>query len=139
MKKKVTKRIKTRAIAGRATPAPPLGPTLGQAGINIGEFVQKFNDATKGEAGENVIVHIRVYEDRSYDFTAKTPETSRLILKAAGMEKGGGKHTSKAGKITKAQAKEIAEKKMRDLNAKDVEGAIRIVEGSARSAGIEVK
>ena len=140
MAKKLTKRIKVRAIGGRATPAPPLGPTLGQAGINIGDFVTKFNAATQKIAGETVTVHLNVYEDRSYDFAVKTPPVSGLILKAAGVEKGSGKNvTTKAGKITKAQALEIAKKKMPDLNAKDEEGAIRIVAGSARSMGIEVK
>ena len=139
MAKKVIKRVKTRAVAGKATPAPPLGPTLGQAGINIGDFVQKFNAASQQYAGETVVVHINVYEDRSYDFTVKTPAVSSLIFKAAGVEKGSGKpNSSKVGKITKAQVKEIAERKMPDLNAKDIEGAMKIIEGSARQAGIEV-
>lgn len=127
-------------MAAKATPAPPLGPALGQAGINIGDFVTKFNAATKNMAGDKVSVVVSVYEDRSYDFVVKTPPVTGLILKAAGVEKGSGKpNTSKVGKITKAQAQAIAEKKMPDLNAKDMAGAIRIVEGSARSAGIEVK
>lgn len=138
--KKVTKNIKVRALGGKATPAPPLGPTLGQAGINIGDFVTKFNAATKDLAGQNVTVHIAVYEDRTYDFKVKTTPASDLILKAAGVEKGSGKNiASKAGKITRAQALEIAKKKMQDLNAKDDEGAINIIAGSARSMGIEVK
>jgi len=140
MAKKITKKIKLQIQAAKATPAPPLGPALGQAGINIGDFVTKFNAATQKMAGDKVGVSITVYEDRSYDFVVKTPPVSGLIFKAAGVEKGSGKNTAtKAGKITKAQAKEIAEKKMPDLNAKDIEGAIRIVAGSARSAGIEVK
>jgi len=140
MAKKITKKIKLQIQAAKATPAPPLGPALGQAGVNIGDFVTKFNTATQKMAGDKVGVVITVYEDRSYDFVVKTPPVSGLILKAAGVEKGSGKNTvTKAGKITKAQAKEIAEKKMPDLNAKDIEGAIRIVAGSARSAGIEVK
>lgn len=127
-------------MGGKATPAPPLGPALGQAGINIGDFVTKFNAATQKMAGEKVGVLVTVYEDRTYDFLVKTPPATGLILKAAGVEKGSGKpNTSKVGKITKAQAREIAEKKMADLNAKDIEGAIRIIAGSARSAGIEVK
>ena len=127
-------------MGGKATPAPPLGPALGQAGINIGDFVTKFNAATKDAMGEKVGVLVTVYEDRTYDFIVKTPPATGLILKAAGVEKGSGKpNTSKVGKITKAQAREIAEKKMADLNAKDIEGAIRIIAGSARSAGIEVK
>ena len=140
MAKKITKKIKLQIQAAKATPAPPLGPALGQAGVNIGDFVTKFNTATQKMAGDKVGVVITVYEDRSYDFVVKTPPVSGLILKAAGVEKGSGKNTvTKAGKITKAQAKEIAEKKMPDLNAKNIEGAIRIVAGSARSVGIEVK
>ncbi len=140
MAKKITKKIKVRTIGGKATPAPPLGPTLGQAGINIGDFVTKFNAATQKIAGETVTVHLNVYDDRSYDFVVKTPPVSGLILKAAGVEKGSGKNvTTKAGKITRAQALEIAKKKMQDLNAKDDEGAINIIAGSARSMGIEVK
>lgn len=144
MAKKIIKKVKVRAQAAKATPAPPLGPTLGQAGINIGDFVTKFN-AASGQAqgfnpGETVGVQIVVYEDRTYDFVVKTPPVSSLIFKAAGIEKGSGKpNTSKAGKITKAQVREIAERKMQDLNAKDIEGAMKIVEGSARSAGIEIK
>ncbi len=140
MAKKVTKKIKLIIQAAKATPAPPLGPALGQAGINIGDFVTKFNAATQKMAGDKVSVKVSVYDDRSYDFVVKTPPATGLILKAAGVEKGSGKNAaSKVGKITKAQAKEIAEKKMVDLNAKDMEGAIRIIAGSARSMGIEVK
>ncbi|MFZ2205804.1 MAG: 50S ribosomal protein L11 [Minisyncoccia bacterium] len=139
MAKKITKKIKLQIQAAKATPAPPLGPALGQAGINIGDFVTKFNAATAKMAGDKVGVVVHVYEDRTYDFFIKTPPVSGLIFKAAGVEKGSGKNTTtKAGKITRAQAQEIAEKKMIDLNAKDMDGAIRIVEGSARSAGIEV-
>lgn len=139
MAKKITKKIKLQIEAAKATPAPPLGPALGQAGINIGDFVTKFNAATSKMAGDKVSVNVTVYEDRSYDFVIKTPPTSGLILKAAGVEKGSGKNTAtKAGKITKAQALEIAKKKMKDLNAKDDEGAIKIIAGSARSMGIEV-
>ena len=139
MAKKITKKIKLQIQAAKATPAPPLGPALGQAGINIGDFVTKFNAATQKMAGDKVGVVVHVYEDRTYDFFIKTPPVSGLIFKAAGVEKGSGKNkTTKVGKITKAQAEEIAQKKMTDLNAKDMEGAIRIVEGSARSAGIEV-
>lgn len=140
MAKKITKKIKVQIDAGKATPAGNLGPALGQAGVNIGDFVTKFNVATAKMMGDKVGVVITVYEDRSYDFIVKTPPVSGLILKAAGIEKGSGKNAvSKVGKITKAQAKEIAEKKMPDLNAKDIEGAVRIVSGSARSIGIEVK
>lgn len=140
MAKKITKKIKLQIEAAKATPAPPLGPALGQAGINIGDFVTKFNAATSKMAGDKVSVVITVYEDRSYDFVIKTPPVTGLILKAAGVEKGSGTNAStKVGKITRAQALEIAQKKMKDLNAKDDEGAIAIVAGSARSMGIEVK
>ena len=140
MAKKITKKIKLQIQAAKATPAPPLGPALGQAGINIGDFVTKFNATTQKMAGDKVSVNITVYEDRSYDFVVKTPPVSGLILKAAGVERGSGKNiATKAGKITKKQAQEIAEKKMPDLNAKDMEGAIRIIAGSARSMGVEVK
>lgn len=140
MAKKITKKIKLQIQAAKATPAPPLGPALGQAGINIGDFVTKFNAATAKMAGDKVSVKVTVYEDRSYDFVVKTPPVSGLILKAAGIEKGSGKNVAtKVGKITKKQAQEIAEKKMKDLNAKDMEGAIRIIAGSARSMGVEVK
>ncbi len=139
MAKKIIKRVKVMAPAGKATPAPPLGPTLGQAGINIGDFVTKFNAASSSMMGENVRVLITVYEDRTYDFVVKTPKASELIFKAAGVEKGSGKpNTSKVGKITRAKIREIAEKKMPDLNAKDIEGAMKIIEGSARAAGITV-
>ena len=138
--KKITKKVKLQIPAAKATPAPPLGPALGQAGINIAEFCQKFNAMTAEMAGETVGVLISVYEDRTYDIKVKTSPASGLILKAAGVEKGSGKpNTSKVGKITKAQVKEIAEKKMADLNAKDIEGAMKIIEGSARSAGITVE
>jgi large subunit ribosomal protein L11 len=140
MAKKVLKKVKVLAQGGAATPAPPLGPTLGQAGINIGEFVTRFNEATQDKRGEVVPVVISVYEDRSFDFITKTPPASELLKKAAGVKKGSGKNIiSRAGSVTKAQVKEIAEKKMPDLNANDIEGAIRIIEGSARSMGIEVK
>ena len=140
MAKKITKKIKLQIQAAKATPAPPLGPALGQAGVNIAEFCQKFNAATQAMAGDIVGVQISVYEDRTYDFVVKTPPVAGLILKAAGVEKGSGKNAStKVGKITRAQALEIAQKKMADLNAKDDEGAINIVAGSARSMGIEVK
>ena len=140
MAKKITKKIKLQIQAAKATPVPPLGPALGQAGIHIGDFVAKFNAATQKMAGDKVGVSITVYEDRSYDFVVKTPPVSGLILKAAGVEKGSGKNVStKVGKITTKQAEEIAQKKMPDLNAKDINGAVRIVAGSARSMGIEVK
>ena len=140
MAKKITKKIKLQIQAAKATPAPPLGPALGQAGINIGDFVTKFNAATAKMAGDKVSVKVTVYEDRSYDFVVKTPPVTGLILKAAGVEKGSGNpNTTKVGKISRAQALEIAKKKMQDFNAKDEAGAINIVAGSARSMGIEVK
>ena len=140
MAKKITKKIKLQVPAGRATPAPPLGPALGQAGVNIGDFVTKFNAATKSMVGDTVSVVVSVYEDRTFDFVVKTPPASGLILKAAGVEKGSGKNTvTKAGKITKAQVRTIAEKKLVDLNAHTIEQAMKIIEGSARSMGIDVK
>ena len=140
MAKKVTKKIKLQISAGKATPAPPLGPALGQAGVNIGDFVTKFNAATQKMIGDTVSVVVSVYEDRSFDFLIKSPPASSLIKKAAGIEKGSGKNTaSKAGSITKAQLKEIAEKKMADLNAHEVGQAMKIIEGTAKSMGVEVK
>ena len=140
MAKKAVKKVKLIIEAAKATPAPPLGPALGQAGINIGDFVTKFNAASKSFAGNKVSVHITVFEDRSYDFVIKTPPATGLILKAAGVEKGSGKNAlTKAGKITRKQAEEIAKTKMIDLNAKDMDGAVNIIAGSARSMGIEVK
>ncbi len=140
MAKKVTKKLKLQIPAGKANPAPPVGPALGQAGINIGDFVTKFNAATSKMMGDIIPVEISVYEDRSYDFVLKTPPASNLLLKAIGKEKGSGKpNTSKIGSVTKAQLREIAEKKMADLNATDVEQAIKIIAGTARSMGIDVK
>jgi large subunit ribosomal protein L11 len=140
MAKKIIKKVKVIAPAGKATPAPPLGPTLGQAGVNIGDFTKKFNDATKTMVGDMIPVVITVYDDRSYDFVIKTPPASSLILKAIGAEKGSGKHAMKrAGTITKAQVKAIAERKMPDLNASTIEAAIKIIEGSCRSLGVDVK
>lgn len=139
MAKKIIKKVKVLAPAGKATPAPPLGTALGQAGVNIGDFVQKFNAASQEWIGETVGVKINVYEDRTYDFVVKTPITSALIFKAAGIEKGSGKpNISKVGKITRAQLRDIAEKKLRDLNANDVEAAMKIVEGTAKNAGITI-
>lgn len=140
MAKKITKRVKVIAPAGKATPAPPLGPTLGQAGVNIGDFTKKFNEATKGMMGDMIPVVITVYEDRTYDFKLKTPYASSLILKAMKIDKGSGKpNTKKVGTITKAQIKEIAEKKMPDLNANTVEAAMKIIAGTARQMGVDVK
>ncbi len=139
MAKKVTKEIKLQIPAGKATPAPPVGTALGPAGINIGDFVSKFNAATAQMAGDIVPVIVSIYDDRSFDFILKTSPVPQFILKAAKLDKGAGKTgTQKVGKITKAQVKEIAEKKMVDLNAANIEGAMRMVEGTARSMGIEV-
>lgn len=140
MAKKIVKQIKIQATGGAATPAPPLGPVLGQAGINIGDFVKKFNDATQEMKGQVVPAVVTVYEDRSFTFILKTPPASQLILKALGQEKGSGKNlVSKVGKLKKAQLREIAEKKMPDLNANDVEAAMNIIAGTARSMGVEVE
>ncbi len=140
MAKKITKKLKLQVPGGKATPAPPIGPALGQAGINIGEFVKRFNDATKTMVGDIVPVQISVYEDRSFDFVLKTPPASALILKAIGKEKGSGKpNTAKIGTITKAKIKEIAEKKLPDLNANDIDAASKIIAGTARSMGVDVK
>ncbi len=139
MAKKVTKQLKLIIPGGKAVPGQALGPALGSAGINIGEFVKRFNDETKDRVGQMVPTIISVYEDRSYGMVYKTEPASGMILKAIKAEKGSGKNAvQKVGKITKAQIKEIAEKKMADLNAKDIEGAMRIIEGSARSMGVEV-
>ncbi len=140
MAKKIAKKLKLQIPGGKATPAPPIGPALGQAGINIGDFVNKFNTATKTMIGDTVPVVITVYEDRSYDFILKTPPTAALILKALGIEKGSGKpNTAKVGTLTKAQVKEIAEKKLVDMNANDLDAAMKMVEGAARSMGVDVK
>lgn len=139
MSKNVTKQLKLQVEAGKANPAPPLGPALGQAGVNIGEFVNQFNEQTRDQMGSKVSVLLNVYEDRSFDFVLKTPPASSMILKAAGLKSGSGKAGGKAvGTITKAQVREIAEVKYPDLNAHDIDSAMKIIEGSARSAGIEV-
>ena len=140
MTKKIVKKLKVVLTGGRATPAPPVGPILGQAGINIGEFIKQFNDATAKPPGETIPAEISVYEDRSFSFVLKTPPASALILKALGKEKGSG-HTpaSKIGALNDKQLTEIAEKKMADLNANDVEAAKKIIAGSARSMGVDTK
>jgi large subunit ribosomal protein L11 len=140
MAKKILKKLKLVIPAGKATPAPPVGPALGQAGINIGDFVKKFNDATASMPGDIIPVEISVYEDRSYDFVLKTPPASALVKKMLKLESGSGENLKKkVGTITKAQLKEIAEKKMPDLNAGSIEAAIKIIEGTCRSMGVEVK
>lgn len=139
MAKKVTKVIKLAIPAAKANPAPPVGTALGPAGINIAEFCKKYNDATKDKAGQIIPVIITVYEDRTYDFILKTPPASSLILKAIGVEKGSGEvPKKKVGKITKAQIEEIAKIKMPDLNAKDLAGAKKTIEGQCRSMGVDV-
>ncbi len=139
MAKKIVKQVKLQIPAGKANPAPPVGPVLGQAGVNIGDFVQKFNAATAEMVGDVIPVIISVYEDRSYDFVLKTPPVANLIMRAIGVEKGSGKpNTSKIGKITKDKIKEIAERKMPDLNAASLETAIKTVMGTARSMGVDV-
>jgi large subunit ribosomal protein L11 len=138
-KKKVTGMIKLQIPAGAANPAPPVGPALGQHGVNIMDFCKAYNAATEAQKGTIVPVEITVYEDRSFDFILKTPPASRMILKAAGLEKGSGTPQSvKAGSISKSQVREIAETKMPDLNANDIEAAMKIIEGTARQMGITV-
>jgi large subunit ribosomal protein L11 len=138
-KKKVTGLIKLQIPAGAANPAPPVGPALGQHGVNIMDFCKAYNAATEAQKGTIVPVEITVYEDRSFDFILKTPPASRMILKAAGLEKGSGTPQSmKAGSISKSQVREIAETKMPDLNANDIEAAMKIIEGTARQMGITV-
>ncbi len=140
MAKKIKTILKLQLEAAKATPAPPVGTALGPHGLNIQEFVLKFNEATKDKAGQIIPVEITVYEDRTFTFVLKTPPASFLLRKAAGLEKGSGEpNKNKVGKITKNQVREIAEVKMVDLNANDVEQAMKIIEGTARSMGIEVK
>lgn len=140
MAKKVTAIIKLQVPAGKANPAPPVGPALGQHGVNIMEFCKSFNERTSAQAGMIIPVEITVYEDRSFTFITKTPPAAVLLKKAAGIEKGSGQpNTSKVAKVTRAQVREIAETKLPDLNAKDIEAAVRMVEGTARSMGIVVE
>ncbi|CAB0536988.1 50S ribosomal protein L11 [Corynebacterium diphtheriae] len=139
-KKKVTGLIKLQIQAGQANPAPPVGPALGAHGVNIMEFCKAYNAATENQRGNVVPVEITVYEDRSFDFKLKTPPAAKLLLKAAGLQKGSGvPHTQKVGSVNMDQVKEIAQTKMEDLNANDIENAARIIAGTARSMGIEVK
>ena len=140
MAKKVTKVVKLQVPAGKATPAPPVGPALGQAGVNIMAFVKEFNDRTAQQAGLIIPVEISVYEDRSFTFITKTPPAAVLLKKAAGIEKASGEpNKNKVAKIPRAKAQEIAEQKMKDLNAADLEAATRMIEGTARSMGIAIK
>jgi large subunit ribosomal protein L11 len=140
MAKKIKTIIKLQIPGGAANPAPPVGPALGQHGLNIAEFCQRFNAATQDRGGEVTPVEITVYEDRSYDFILKTAPAAELIKKAAGIKSGSGKPLKeKVGKITKKQLKEIAEKKMPDLNTTDIEAAMRTIAGSCRQMGVEVE
>ncbi len=140
MAKKIQKLIKLQIPAGKANPAPPIGPALGQAGINIQEFCARFNNDSKNKMGDIIPVEISVYEDKSYSFIMKTPPASALLKKAAGIQKGSKEpHKDKVGKITKKQLQEIAEIKMKDLSANSVEGAIKIIAGTARSMGITIE
>ncbi len=140
MAKKIVKQIKLQIPAGKATPAAPVGPALGQAQVNIPQFVKQFNDATQGQISFVVPVVISVYEDRSFTFVTKTPPASDLLKKEAGIEKGSANPLkNKVAKIKRAQVAKIAEIKMRDLNANDLEAATKIIEGSARNMGIEVE
>jgi len=139
MAKQVEKKLKLQIPAGKATPAPPIGPALGQAGINIGEFVTRFNEGTAEMGGDIIPVEVNVYEDKSFELNFKTPPASSLIIKAAGISGGSGEvPTKKAGSITKDQAKDIAERKMEDLNAHTIDAATKIIEGTARSMGVDV-
>jgi large subunit ribosomal protein L11 len=140
MAKKIKIIIKLQIPGGQATPAPPVGPALAQHGLNIMEFCKSFNEATKNRVGSTVPVEITVYENRTYDFKLKQSPASELLKKAAGIEKGSGTpNKTKVAKITRAQLREIAEKKMQDLNADDIEAAMRIIEGTAKNMGITIE
>jgi large subunit ribosomal protein L11 len=140
MAKKIKTIIKLQIKGGLANPAPPVGPALGQHGLNIQDFCSRFNEATKEKGGDVVPVEITVFEDRTFEFKLKTPPAAELLKKAAGIQKGSGKpNTEKVGKISKAKIKEIAEAKMADLNARDIEGAMKIIEGTARQMGLVVE
>jgi large subunit ribosomal protein L11 len=139
-RKEVMTTIKVQCPGGQATPAPPVGPALGQHGLNIGEFVSKFNERTKDQMGVLLPAIITVYRDRSFDFVVKTPPAAVLLKRAANIAQGSGTpNTVKVGKVTREQLREIAERKFPDLNARDVEHAVKIIEGTARSMGIEVE
>ena len=140
MAKKIKTIVKLQIEGGKATPAPPVGTALGPHGLNISDFVRQFNDLTKDKMGEVTPVEITIYEDRTFTFILKTPPAAFLLRKAAGIEKGTGEpNKNKVGKVTKDQIRKIAETKMADLNANDIEAAAKIIEGTARSMGIEVK
>ena len=140
MAKKIKAIIKLQIPAGQATPAPPVGPALAQHGLNIAEFCQKFNEATKDKQGFKIPVEIQVHEDRTYNFKLKQPPASELLKKAAGIEKGSGEpNKTKVAKITRGELRKIAEQKMEDLNTQDIEAAMKIIEGTAKNMGIEIK
>ena len=140
MAKQLKAVVKLQILAGKANPAPPVGTALGPHGVNIQEFCKRFNDLTKDKGDDIIPVELTVYQDRTFDFKLKQPPMSYLIRKAAGIEKGSGQTPKvKAGKLTEKQVREIAEKKMSDLNANDIEAAMKIVEGTARSMGVEVE
>lgn len=140
MAKKIKALVKLQIQAGQATPAPPVGPALAQHGLNIVEFCQKFNEATKKQAGFKLPVEITVFEDRTYTFKLKQPPASELLKKAAGIEKGSGEpNKTKIGKITRAQLRKIAEQKIEDMNANDVEAAMRTLEGTAKNMGLTIE
>ena len=140
MAKPIKTILKLQLPAGAATAAPPVGTALGPHGINIGDFVKRYNEATKDMSGDIVPVEVTIYEDRSFEFVLKTPPASDLLRKAAGIEKGSGEpHKNKVGKVSKADIRKIAEKKLPDLNAENIEAAERIIEGTARSMGIEIE
>ena len=139
MAKKVVKLVKLQVPAGKATPAPPVGPALGQAGVNIMAFVKEFNERTAAQAGLIIPVEITVFEDRSFTFITKTPPAAILLKKAAGVETASGEpNKKKVGKVQRAKVREIAESKMQDLNAATIEAAMRMIEGTARSMGLEI-
>lgn len=138
--KKIKTIVKLQIEGGKATPAPPVGTALGPQGINLQQFVSQFNEATKDKMGQVTPTEITIYEDRTFEFKLKTPPAAYLLRVAAGLEKGSGvPNKNKVGKVTKAQVKEIAEQKIIDLNSNDIEGAMKIIEGTARSMGIEIK
>ncbi len=138
--KKIKAIVKIQLPAGKATPAPPVGPALAQHGVNIGEFCSKFNDKSRDQEGFIIPAEVTIYEDRSYDLVLKQPPAAELLKKAIGLEKGSGQpNKKKVGKISQAKIKEVAEKKMSDLNCDDIEAAMKIIEGTAKNMGIEIE
>ena len=140
MAKAIKTVVKLQIPAGKANPAPPIGPALGQHGVNIGDFVNKFNESTREKIGDIIPVEITIFDDRTFEFKMKTPPAANLICKALGIDKGSGKNlTNRAGVLTKDQLRSIAEKKMEDLNANDIESAMKIIEGTAKSMGVMIE